>query len=82
MQATTLELETQSYTLRNVRIDAAMVLKEGTGAESIVDLKSLDQVCSEFEFTVSSISSGKWTTHAMGNIQINQNKPGTKRKPN
>ncbi|KAK3994454.1 hypothetical protein QBC44DRAFT_286263 [Cladorrhinum sp. PSN332] len=60
-----------SYTLRNVKISTAMVLKEDVGTEVVVDLKATDAAHNSFEFSVSSVTNSKWTHHAAGSVQVN-----------
>lgn len=59
-----------SFKVQPFNIGSAMVLEEDAGTEIITDLRSLDNVQAKFAFTVSSVSSGKWTTHATGAVQI------------
>ncbi|KAM4056688.1 KR domain-containing protein [Hirsutella rhossiliensis] len=50
-QASGLSKDSPTYTLRNVKIKSAMVLKESVGTESILDLHSLNTDNTEFDFT-------------------------------
>lgn len=58
------------YNLRHFKIGSALVIEEGAGTEIVIDLRSVDTTRTNFHFTVSSVSSDKWTTHASGSIQV------------
>ncbi|KAK4221929.1 hypothetical protein QBC38DRAFT_402515 [Podospora fimiseda] len=63
-----------SYTLRDVKISTAMVLKEDVGTEVVVDLKAADAAHRRFEFSISSVSNSKWTHHAAGSVEVNSDR--------
>ncbi|KAK6859116.1 hypothetical protein PG995_004969 [Apiospora arundinis] len=69
-QASGMAVDQDSYTLRNVKIKSAMVLKQGVGTELIVDLKVLESPNTEFDFAVSTVTAGKWMVHAAGSISV------------
>ncbi|EQL00680.1 Beta-ketoacyl synthase [Ophiocordyceps sinensis CO18] len=71
-QASGLHRDSPTYTLGNVKIKSAMVLKEGVGTESLLDLYSLNSDGTEFDFTVSSVCCGEWAIHASGNVRISK----------
>ncbi|CAG8380102.1 unnamed protein product [Penicillium salamii] len=58
------------YTLRDVSIKSAMVLKEGISTELMFDLRAVPGLSATYQFTVSTFSQGTWTEHATGAVQI------------
>lgn len=75
-QATGVAVEAKpSYTLRGVKISSAMVLREDVGTEVVVDLKALGTTRTGFDFSVSSVVGGKWTSHASGCIHVSKSSP-------
>ncbi|KAF6827014.1 KR domain-containing protein [Colletotrichum musicola] len=69
-QATGLPFQQNSYTLQNVKIKSAMVMKQGVGTEMIVDLRVLESPHADFDFAVSTVTAGKWMVHAAGTIRV------------
>ncbi len=69
-QSTSPSLQTKCYTLRNVKIQNALILNDGSNNEIVVDLRYSDLAQRKFEFTVSSVVSDKWTIHASGHIHV------------
>ncbi|KAH9209066.1 hypothetical protein DL95DRAFT_467116 [Leptodontidium sp. 2 PMI_412] len=59
-----------NYHLQGVSISAAMVLREESGTEISFDLQKSAGSELFFHFSVSSVSSGKWTKHASGGIEV------------
>ena len=58
------------YTLHNVNITSAMVLKESLSTELMFDLRAAPGQSATYQFAVSTFSQGTWTEHATGTIQI------------
>lgn len=58
------------YTLRDVNITSAMVLKEGVDTELMFDLRAVPGQSAAYEFAVSTFSQGTWTEHATGAVQV------------
>ncbi|CAG7918788.1 unnamed protein product [Penicillium olsonii] len=58
------------YTLREVNIKAAMVLKDGLSTELMFDLRAVPGQSATYHFAVSTFSQGIWTEHATGAVQI------------
>lgn len=59
-----------SFKVQPFNIGSAMVLQEDSGTEVITDLHSIDAAQTKFDFTISSVSSGNWTTHASGGVRV------------
>lgn len=63
----------ESYTVRNVTILAAMILREGQPTEIMTSLKphllTGAQVSAWYDFTVSSSNNDAWTTHCRGQVR-------------
>jgi acyl transferase domain-containing protein len=59
-----------AYTLRDVNITSAMVLKEGLSTELMFDLWTVPGQPATYQFSVSTFSQGTWTQHATGSVLV------------
>ena len=61
-----------AYTLQDVNISSAMLLKESSYTELIVDLHAVPGQHTAHAFVVSTVSNGTWTEHASGSVQVGE----------
>jgi len=70
IQGSTITTTADAYTLRDVKIKSAMLIKEGSDTEVLVDLHAVSGQQGAYGFVVSSVSNGTWTEHATGSVQV------------
>lgn len=70
VRGSTIATTADAYTLRDVKISSAMVLKEDSDVEIMFDLRIVSRKQETYQFVVSTVSGGTWTEHATGAIQV------------
>lgn len=70
IRGSTVTAVNDAYTLRDVNITSAMVLKEGLSTELMFDLWTVPGQSATYQFSVSTCSQGTWTQHATGSVLI------------
>lgn len=70
IQGSTIATTSDAYTLSDVKISSAMLLKEGSDTEMIFDLHAISGHQGAYEFVVSTVYNGTWSEHATGSVQI------------
>lgn len=61
-----------SYTLRNVDISSAILLKESSDTEILLDFHAVSNRHGVYGFSISTVSDGVWTEHATGTVQADE----------